>query len=913
MSIHFGKFQFLVAMSLLAVPLASFAEDRVRPAASAVTILPEIDRVELEGVIAFDQASLEKVLEISAGDRLDRGKVLRSAKNIQELYHIHGYEQVQIRSLFGQQPVEEKQEKPRSLKASENTVKFIVNEGLPTRVASFELFLDGKHDAAFSHFWKNKRAVLSEKFGLRPGEVFDQQKVIAGKKAIQDDLAADEFIGVRVDDVRITTENHVNSRWVNLPTARWVKLEIHLDIGERVSFGFRGNTVFTYAQLTAIVDEQRLLGFGRDYVARIQSKIEEGYKNLGYARVLVNPFTFENPEKQERHVTYQIEEGNRLEIATIQFDGNLVFNGNQLREQLLSRSSPLVQKRIYVGKDVEKSAELLIEWLKSQGYLGAKLVTINRIFLPGGKSVQLTFYLYEGEQTLTRSLTLNGVHAFKKNEVEKFLGVSEGGPLNLFAFSEGLETLKAAYRARGYLEARITNEGAESVVRYTKENREADILIEISEGYQYRLSHIDIEGLSGTREDVVTREIVLAPGDVLEEAKLLQIEANLRRLGIFSLVTIRTVDDPEKRDHRILKVLVQEGTPGVVSGGVGFRNDLGVRIFGQTAYTNFWHRNHTLSLTATANRRFLDKSFCSHGQVYVDGHDQCFIEYQVELGYVWPWFMLGNTTFTPKITVERTQYRILDTFSTAFTATLDRQLLKTPNLFGFFTYSLERIRQSNAVDPVDNNDLNIGGITPGLRLDLRDSTLAPTRGLFATASYEIASPAFLSQNGEVPVSYTRFQFRSDYFVPVTGGITWYLSFRTGYEQNRAIPPASNPDDRRFQIPLIKQFTLGGAGSLRGFGEQELNYRDLAIRGTLAYVNYRTQLDLPFAGPLRFGPFLDAGNLLVDRYSLGILRYGAGAGLHYQSPVGPVNFDWGFKLFRKPGEEADRFYFSIGVI
>jgi outer membrane translocation and assembly module TamA len=65
--------------------------------------------------------------------------------------------------------------------------------------------------------------------------------------------------------------------------------------------------------------------------------------------------------------------------------------------------------------------------------------------------------------------------------------------------------------------------------------------------------------------------------------------------------------------------------------------------------------------------------------------------------------------------------------------------------------------------------------------------------------------------------------------------------------------------------------------------------------------------------MRFGPFIDAGNLLVDQFSFGALRYGVGVGFHYQSPVGPVNFDLGFKVDPKPNEEPWRFYFSIGVI
>ena len=59
---------------------------------------------------------------------------------------------------------------------------------------------------------------------------------------------------------------------------------------------------------------------------------------------------------------------------------------------------------------------------------------------------------------------------------------------------------------------------------------------------------------------------------------------------------------------------------------------------------------------------------------------------------------------------------------------------------------------------------------------------------------------------------------------------------------------------------------------------------------------------------------DAANLLVDRYSLReSLRLGTGFGLHYLTPVGPVNFDLGFKVDPRPGEDAYRFYFSIGMI
>ena len=49
------------------------------------------------------------------------------------------------------------------------------------------------------------------------------------------------------------------------------------------------------------------------------------------------------------------------------------------------------------------------------------------------------------------------------------------------------------------------------------------------------------------------------------------------------------------------------------------------------------------------------------------------------------------------------------------------------------------------------------------------------------------------------------------------------------------------------------------------------------------------------------------------FEFGGLRYGVGVGLHYRTPVGPVNFDFGFKVDPLPGEEPFRFDFSVGIL
>ena len=104
--------------------------------------------------------------------------------------------------------------------------------------------------------------------------------------------------------------------------------------------------------------------------------------------------------------------------------------------------------------------------------------------------------------------------------------------------------------------------------------------------------------------------------------------------------------------------------------------------------------------------------------------------------------------------------------------------------------------------------------------------------------------------------------------------------------------------------------------MRGYLEQEVSVqagdKDRRVQNFMTYVNYRTQFDFFASQNLSLGPFMDAGNLNIDQFTLGALQYGTGVGLRYMTPVGAVNFDWGFKLFPKTGAETNVFYFSLGV-
>jgi outer membrane protein insertion porin family len=207
---------------------------------------------------------------------------------------------------------------------------------------------------------------------------------------------------------------------------------------------------------------------------------------------------------------------------------------------------------------------------------------------------------------------------------------------------------------------------------------------------------------------------------------------------------------------------------------------------------------------------------------------------------------------------------------------------------------------------VDNQTLLIGSITPSLTFDTRDSPFTASRGQITTLTYEYAQPALANRAPEAnsAVGYYKWTAATHFYVPLPLGIVWSNVVSGGHARSLI----SN------QIPLIKTFRLGGYASIRGFTEDSINRDKFAIFGSLSFINLRTQFDVPLVGELKFAPFVDAGNLFVDVLRAApFLRVGAGAGLHYLTPIGPINFDYGVKLNRRTDEKTGQFHFSVGII
>jgi outer membrane translocation and assembly module TamA len=131
------------------------------------------------------------------------------------------------------------------------------------------------------------------------------------------------------------------------------------------------------------------------------------------------------------------------------------------------------------------------------------------------------------------------------------------------------------------------------------------------------------------------------------------------------------------------------------------------------------------------------------------------------------------------------------------------------------------------------------------------------------------------------------------------------------------------DDLGENVPFYKRYFLGGASSIRGWGRYEISPLSgfgFPIGG-MSMLEGSTELRVPIKGKLGAAAFFDFGNVWADSWSLDVrdLRYAAGPGIRYETPIGPARFDVGYQLNPiegllvngAPQKRRIRMHFSIG--
>ncbi|HEX2147838.1 MAG TPA: autotransporter assembly complex family protein, partial [Pseudorhizobium sp.] len=207
----------------------------------------------------------------------------------------------------------------------------------------------------------------------------------------------------------------------------------------------------------------------------------------------------------------------------------------------------------------------------------------------------------------------------------------------------------------------------------------------------------------------------------------------------------------------------------------------------------------------------------------------------------------------------------------------------------------------NTDDAFGENEYLTFAIPVAFERDARDNKLNPTEGYRGTLG---ASPTYEAFNGSV-------------FSSFEGSITGYLGF--GEEDSvvlagRLAAGTLVGGSELSNIPVTRRFFAGGGGSVRGYAYQEIspyNDEDEALGGR-SYAIGSFEARLSVTENIGIVPFIDVGTVsaeIVPDFS--DIRAGAGIGLRYATPFGPLRLDVALPLQPYEGGSKYGIYAGIG--
>src|SRR6185295_19272314 len=280
--------------------------------------------------------------------------------------------------------------------------------------------------------------------------------------------------------------------------------------------------------------------------------IEELYKEKGY-RFAQARYTIDDLGPNEKRVVFSVDEGNRVRIADLSFEGNTVFADARLRLAMkktkeTSFVSRLSKHDIYNPATLQEDLDKVRDLYRGAGYknvvLGEPKVEVkaehpDAVLARQNRRMYITIPVDEGERWKFGEVTLDGNKVYTQTGLLRLFRHSPNSWLKAKVLDDGVKAITDIYHNSGYIFARVEPEIVE------KSGNVADVLVHITEGDQFRVGRIEFDGNEKTRDLVLRRELRLQEGSVVSIAGVKNAVTKVNQLGFFKL----NEEDPVDIDY----------------------------------------------------------------------------------------------------------------------------------------------------------------------------------------------------------------------------------------------------------------------------------------------------------------------------------------------------------------------------
>ncbi len=671
-------------------------------------------------------------------------------------------------------------------------------------------------------------------------------------------------------------------------------LHISGEEGPLVTVAFSGNEAFSDKRLR----KELLIWAERDVSDAVLDssidKIRDLYRREGYPDIDVRLAKDEAPGKL--HLSFSIVEGPRVAVQEISIEGNKFFSEKQLRTYMMTREEGWFRAGLLNRETLDRDMDDIRARYADAGFLDARVD--RKVLRPGdGKKAVISVKIEEGLRSITGEVVFTGNTVFTAAELLRLLNLRPGKPYSERQMEEDRFRILSAYSAKGYLHARVEagkpRNGAQQNGAAAAVNGTTTVPIQyaITEDHPVTIGRIILRGNEETRDHVIMREILVAPGDPYTYERILGSQQRIYRLGFFGLARFEPLHPGKKERVKDMLLTVEERRAGAFEFGVGYGDVDLFRGFLEVSHRNLWGQARYASFR-------------------VEGSD---IVQRAIFNFREPWFL--GTKLDSAFSLSWSDSKKLDIDSREIyyqtrktTASLGVEKnydgLRPSLVYQYENVENYNVLQAAALTREDEGRVRISSLTPGIAWDLRDNPLNPTRGSLHGIAVKEALPELGSE-----ADFTKATAQTSWFLPYGKRVVLALSGRAG----RAWPRGDT-----LEIPLHERFYLGGSTTVRGYrqdlvGPTQLDAAGKPIpTGGSRMVLFNAELRLNPLGSFGLVLFSDAGNVWADRHiDLEDLKASYGAGIRYNTPVGPLRLDYGQKINRQAGEAPGELHFSIG--
>lgn len=705
---------------------------------------------------------------------------------------------------------------------------------------------------------------ILQKVSSKPGDLYDPETLSEDLKSV---FSMGYFDSVEIDVAESPKGKEVIFRVTEKPMVSAVVVTGMDNIKEediKAAANIQPNTILNPVKVSQSIEQ-----------------IKAMYKAKGYYATEVDA-QIKTRDDGNTEVHYTINEGAKITVEKISFDGNETFSDDELIEQIQTSTYKwwltwLTDAGVLKMDVLRQDAERISTFYHNNGFIEARVG--EPVVEQRNDNLYVTFPLQEGPRYKVGSVDIQGDLLKPKEELISSLKIKDEKYLNRQVLRDDITRLTDLYAEQGYAFAEVTPR-----VTHSDSGDSIDVMLLVRQGTIAYFNRVEIQGNTRTRDNVIRRDIKVQEGGRFNSEAIRATTQRLNRLGYFEEVTV-TPKPTMEEDQMDVVVSVKEKSTGQFSIGAGYSSSEDLLFMGEISENNLLGTGYRLSLaggTSSDSTRY-------------------------NLSFTNPRLLDSQVSAGADLFNWRHEYDDYTKDSNGITLRLGHPFWEEWRVYYSYTFSdteITDVRPEASSVIHRAKDINLtSAVELSFVRDTRNKAFSPTSGSRNKLSVEYAG-GILGGDAE--------------FTKLEGSTSWYfpMVWNTVLNLRGAAGQAFENSDGK--LPVYEHFYLGGMNSIRGFKSYDISPRDPEkgdkIGGDKMWfgsvsVIFPLVKDMGIDGEI----FHDFGNVydVDDNWDFSDYKKTAGIGILWASPLGPLRLAWGFNLDQKDNEDSSNWDFSMG--